>query len=188
MPTDIKTKAIESRLTSIAEMATDYTGMIRVFKKGSKKIISRELYGYLKGLNTWDSESVYKMRHEEFCKWFVGNSNIQLTRTDSRPSWGHAAKVFDIATKVFVYFCNLPSHAQADQILRWLNAAIDTPILESLQDDFTEKYSTLRSVRLNTMKREEYERLQHLIKQKAAEDDILSVEWEELTWRRLNRK
>lgn len=164
----------------------DYTTMARVFQKGSKDLISKKLYQDLIDLNTWASESTYKINHREFCKWFI--SSVRRARTGGRPSWGHAAKVMDISMKVFIYYCSLPSGAKAAHILPWLNGAVDGPIIQKLSTDFTGKYSTLRSVTLNNMSMKKYNLLQLLIRERAAKEGLLPVEWEEITWRDLNRR
>ena len=84
----------ETRLMSIAEMAMDYTTMARVFQKGSKDLISKKLYQDLIDLNTWASESTYKINHREICKWFI--SSVRGARTGGRPSWGKGEKFIKI--------------------------------------------------------------------------------------------
>ncbi len=163
----------------------DYTSMVRVFQKGSKKLISKKLYHHLIVLDTWVSELVYKKDHQKFCEWFT--SSIRLAKKGNRPSWGHAAKVFDISMKVFIYFCGLPSRTQTANILPWLNGAIDSPILKRLRKDFTGEYSTLKSVTLKTMDKNQYDLVQHLMRNKAKKKRLLLVEWEEMMWRSLNR-
>jgi hypothetical protein len=65
--------------------------------------------------------------HRNFCRWFV--KTIRLAKSEEAPSYGHAAKVLDLALKVYVYYCKMPGPARAESLTPWLNGAIDTHFL-----------------------------------------------------------
>ena len=68
--------------------------------------------------------------HRDFCQWFV--KTIKLAKTEEPSSYGHAAKVLDLALKVYVYYCKMPSPEKAESLMPRLNGGIDTPILRHL--------------------------------------------------------
>jgi hypothetical protein len=96
--------------------------------------------------------------------WFVQNLSTAEKKKDgqlikpSRPcSYGHAAKVLDIAAKVYVYYCGLPASAVAVRVLPWLHAAVDTGMMAGLN----RRYSVgLHAKTIEGVDADEYARLQ----------------------------
>ena len=41
--------------------------------------------------------------------------------------------MLDVALKVCVYYCHLPSERVSERVVPWLNSAIDTPLLKDLK-------------------------------------------------------
>jgi hypothetical protein len=62
--------------------------------------------------------------------WFV--KTIRSAKTEEPPSFGYAAKVIDLALKVYIYYCKMPSPAKVESLIPRLNVAVDTPILRHL--------------------------------------------------------
>ena len=62
--------------------------------------------------------------------WFV--KTIRSAKTEEPPSYGYAAKVIDLALKVYIYYCKMPSPAKVESLIPRLNVAVDTPILRHL--------------------------------------------------------
>ncbi|HEY2932815.1 MAG TPA: hypothetical protein VGK99_13810 [Acidobacteriota bacterium] len=77
-------------------------------------------------------------------------------------SYGQAAKVLDIALKVYVYYCAQPTADVAERIVPLLHGAVDTPIMQQLKRS---KYATAR-IRAATIKGVDataYESLQSVV-------------------------
>ena len=129
--------------------------------------------------------------HRDFCQWFV--KTVRLAKSEQLSSYGHAAKVLDLALKVYVYYCKMPSPAKAESLIPRLNAAIDTPILRHLVKKLEDIYGKSYSRHLWTIKmmdKEYYDLLQKVIRQDIRDsfnDDILPVQYDDIMWRRLNR-
>ena len=47
-------------------------------------------------------------------------------------SYGHAAKVLDIAIKVYVYYCAQPNAEVAERLVPFLHGAVDTALMKHL--------------------------------------------------------
>lgn len=72
--------------------------------------------------------------HEDFCKRFM--ENIYLAKAvNEHASYGHAAKVLDVAMKACVDFCQLPDVITSKRIKPFLHAGIDTQILAALKKE-----------------------------------------------------
>ena len=97
-----------SRRKNIIEMSLGFTGMMRLFTKGSKAKIRAKLdqnFSQLFGIQTCED---YQALHRSFCEWFIRtvrtaekkfeNGKIQPSQPSS---YGQAAKVLDIARTSF---------------------------------------------------------------------------------------
>ena len=131
------------------------------------------------------------LAQEYFCQWFV--KTIRLAKTEEPPSYGHATKVLDLALKVYVYYCKMPSPAKAESLIPRLNGAIDTPILHHLFKKLEDIYGKSYSRHLWTIKmidKEDYDLLQKVIRQDirdSFDDNILPVQYDDIMGRRLDR-
>jgi hypothetical protein len=130
--------------------------------------------------------------HRGFCQWFV--KTIRLAKTDEPSSYGHAAKVLDVALKVYVYYCKMPSPAKAESLMPRLNGAIDTPILrhlfKKLEDTYRESFPPHYLWTIKMIDKEDYDLLQKLIRQDIRDsfkDNLSPVQYDEIMGRRLNR-
>jgi hypothetical protein len=129
--------------------------------------------------------------HRDFCQWFV--KTIRLAKTEEPPSYGHATKVLDLALKVYVYYCKMPSPAKAESLIPKLNGAIDTPILHHLFKKLEDIYGKSYSRHLWTIKMidmEDYDLLQKVIRQDIRDsfkDKLSPVQYGDIMGRRLDR-
>jgi hypothetical protein len=70
------------------------------------------------------SKDDYEGLHADFCNWFtkrICTAGKQFKSGRSNPScpcsYGEAAKVLDVAAKVYVYYCALPSPEVATRLI-----------------------------------------------------------------------
>jgi len=169
-------------------MAVGFAGMARVFEGDSTGLIENELASRLDGLLNRRSRADFEQRHEAFCDWFT--KRIRRSRVDGPASWGHAAKVLDIALKVCVYYCQLPNPDRAAELLPLLHAPLDTAIVNHLLEEGT--ITGLDGVwSLGDVTRPIYAELQHRVDDDIllhTQGNILPVEWDDIRWRELNNK
>lgn len=98
-----------AKTKNIVEIAFDFTAMTRVFLKGSKTEIVLKLEKHFSSLAKINSREDYEAFHRRFCEWFTREirtaekklKNGRAQKSEAA-SYGHAAKVFDIAIKVYV--------------------------------------------------------------------------------------
>jgi hypothetical protein len=126
----------EARSENIIEIALDFSGMLRVFEEGSNVKIIPKLRELFKQLDSINEKAAYDSAHAEFCNWFVANIRTAQKKLKSGGikasgacSYGHGAKVLDIAAKVYVYYSGQPSTEIAGNLLPMLHCALDTPMM-----------------------------------------------------------
>jgi hypothetical protein len=130
----MKTRAEEAKQRNIIDMAISFSAMGRIFGKGSTDKMRKKLYEYIDEFFNAQSKEQYNKKHREFCKWMTENitrskKEGKAANPSKKASWGQAAKVIDIALKVCIYYCNLPSPPASSRIVPWLNGGIDTALL-----------------------------------------------------------
>jgi len=184
--------AEQAKKQNIIDMAVGFAGMMPLFQEGSADLIKEKLTELFDGLVRISSEQEFNKMHRGFCQWFV--KTIRLAKTQETPSYGHAAKVLDLALKVYVYYCKMPSPAKAEALTPWLNGAIDTHILRylyrKLEGIYRKTYPPHYSWTMKLINNEDYDLLQKVIRQDIRDsfnDDILPVQYDDIMWRRLNR-
>ncbi len=179
---------------NIVEMALDFTGMIRVFSRGSKTPIKAKLEEFFSRLAKINTQDDYEICHRAFCDWFtreIQTAEKRLKNGKVRPSqpssYGHAAKVLDVATKVYVYYCTQPSAQVAQRIVPFLHGAIDVLIMGDLRNS---KHATtrIRATSIQEVDRIAYQALQSVVSAKARERKMHPVQLEDILFRKLNRK
>ena len=135
--------ANEAKKRNVIDMAVGFAGMMPLFQERSSDLIKEKLTEFVEGLERISSDEEFNKMHRDFCQWFV--KTIRLAKSEQLSSYGHAAKVLDLALKVYVYYCKMPSPAKAESLIPRLNAAIDTPILrhlvKKLEDIYGKSYS-----------------------------------------------
>src|SRR4030042_737140 len=122
--------AEQAKKQNIIDMAVGFAGMMPLFREGSADLIKEKLTETFQGLERIGSDEEFNRMHRGFCQWFV--KAIKLAKTEELSSYGHAGKVLDLALKVYIYYCKMPSPAKAELLTPRLNGVIDTPILRHL--------------------------------------------------------
>jgi hypothetical protein len=181
---------------NIIDMALTFTAMIRVFEKKSKERITNKLFELSERLEDVRIREQFEEIHSEFCDWFVAGIRTaerilkNRIRREPRPaSYGHAAKVFDIEMKVYVYYSQLPTKSAADLLAPWLHAGVDTPMMKYLDDRFPSDGVSFQTI--ERVDKKAYEKLQILVQRDISESfngEILPVQFDDLMWNRLNRE
>jgi hypothetical protein len=176
---------------NIIDMAVGFTAMMRFCQEGSGDSIKKKLEVSFEGLEQINTDQDFDEMHRDFCQWFI--ENIRLAKSGEPPSYGHAAKILDIALKVYIYYCKMPTSAKAETLVPLLNGAIDTPILRHLFKKLKDTYKEPFSPSLWTIKminKEVYDSLQKVIRsdiKDSFKSSILPVQYDDIMWRRLNR-
>jgi len=181
--------AKQAKKQNIIDMAVAFTAMMPLYQERSGDLIKEKLADLVEGLDRISSDQEFSKMHRDFCQWFV--KTIRLAKTEEPPSYGHAAKVIDLALKVYVYYCKMPSPAKAESLMPRLNGAIDTPILRHLFKKLEDIYGKSCSRHLWTVKmidKETYDLLQKVIRQDIRDtfdDNISPVQYDDIMGRRL---
>ncbi|MCD4716931.1 MAG: hypothetical protein K8R45_09355, partial [Desulfobacterales bacterium] len=118
--------AEKAKKQNIINMAVGVSTMTPLFQERSADLIKEKLAALCEGLDRIGSGQDFSKMHSDFCQWFV--KTIRLAKTEEPSSYGHAAKVLDLALKVYVYYCKMPSPAKAESLMPRPNGVIDTPI------------------------------------------------------------
>jgi hypothetical protein len=160
--------------------------MTRVFAKQLHTKIRKRLEQFVDQVHSVTTQSEYDTLHNGFCGWFVKNistaaKSLKNGRTiaSSRCSYGHAAKVLDVAAKVYIYYCVQPSPEGAQRLVPMLHAALDTDMMKRLCRNSP---SNLQGV-----DRAEYQRLQALVNDAIKGSGIYPVQYDDIMWRHIQR-
>jgi hypothetical protein len=191
-PMDALELAEQAKRENIIGMAVSFTAMMPLFQEHSDDLIKERLADLFEGLDRIGSDQDFNKMHKNFCQWFV--STIRLAKTGEPPSYGHAAKVLDLALKVYVLYCRMPNPAKAEFLITRLNGAIDTPILrylyKRLEDIYGKSSPPRYSWTIKMINKEDYDLLQKVIRQDirdSFDDRISPVQYDDIMGRRLNR-
>jgi len=184
--------AEQAKKQNIIDMAVAFTAMMPLYQEASANLIKEKLTELFEGLDRIGSDQDFSKTHRGFCQWFV--KTIRLAKTQETPSYGHAAKVLDLALKVYLHYCNMPSAKKAEVLTPWLNGAIDTHILRylyrKLEDIKGKPYPPHYSWTIEVINKEDYDLLQKVIRQDirdSFEGKISPVQYDDIMRRRLNR-
>jgi hypothetical protein len=196
MNKDPQEVAAEIKQKSVIDMALTFTAMIRLFEKGSKPKITQKLYSHFQGLVRIKTLADFDEFHETFCEWFINNIRVAQKERNGRIVkqtgfclYGQAAKLIDVALKVYVYYSGLPDKKTSDALVPLLNTAIDNPILRHIRETFPHESILSRTV--EQIDKGTYKRLQELIKHdiKARfENGVVPTQYDDIMWYRLNRE
>ena len=170
--------------------------MNRLFEHGSKQKIAGKLEGSFGLLAGIDEKTDFEIIHAEFCEWFVQNvftaekvlKNKKIKKSRAA-SYGQAAKVFDVALKVYVYYCNLPDYESAAKLLPMLHSAVDTLMMENLIKRYPKE--NIKTETIEAVGKSDYIVLQKMVKQHIEDEfdkNILPVHYDDIVWYRLNRR
>jgi hypothetical protein len=184
-PMDALDLAEKAKKQNIIDMAVGFTAVMSLFQERSADLIKEKLADLFKGLDRISSDQDFSKMHRDFCQWFV--KTIRLAKTEEPSSYGHAARVLDLALKVYVYYCKMPSPAKAESLMPRLNGAIDTPIIrhlfKKLGDIYSKPYPPHYLWTIEMIDKEDYDLLQKVIRQDirdAYDDNILSVQYDDI--------
>lgn len=182
-----KDEAASIKIKNIIDMAITFTAMTRVFAKGSKPKIAAKLersFGLLAGVAGQDD---FEKIHAEFCEWFA--KNISSSKKERHAaSYGQAAKVFSIALKVYVYYCNLPDPETSARLLPWLHAGVDTKMMNYLKQHYPD--AKIKAATIEAVGKLEYVALRKLVAKDIEtnfENRILPVHYDDIMWYCFNR-
>ncbi len=182
--------AEESRLKNIIDMAFAFTSMTRVFEAESSEKIIELLRDKFKRLDDIRDIGAYRDLHEEFCTDFVNliKTSPRKNHPSGTVSYGQAAKVFDIAVKVYVYYCEY-SDEQRSRLMLMMYGAIDTPILKHLKSEYKDR--GILAATISDIDKELYLSLQDLIKREIelnGDGCTMPVQYDDIMWRRLKEE
>jgi len=182
---DALEQAEKAKKQNMIDMALGFTAMMPLFQEGSADLIKEKLADLFEGLERISSDQDFSEMHRDFCQWFV--KTIKLAKSGEPSSYGHAAKVLDLALKVYVYYCKMPSAAKAESLMPRLNGAIDTPILrylfKKLENIYRESFPTHYLWTIKMIDKEDYDLLQKVIRQDirdSFDDNILPVQYDDI--------
>jgi hypothetical protein len=184
---------------NIIEIALEFTAMIRLFVKGSKKLITEKLEEFFLGLAEIHIRDDYEVRHRSFCEWFmmkIRSAERKLkngrVHPDGPSSYGQAAKILDVAIKVYVYYCSQPTQEIAERILPFLHGAIDTAIMKHLKKSMR-AHERIHTTTIKDLDEESYQKLQSLLLRYQAEchpeslRKLHPVQFDDILWREFAR-
>lgn len=187
--------AESTKRKNIIDMAITFTAMMRVFAKGSKSKIAAKLEEIFSNLSSINNLEQYQHVHDSFCQWFIReiytakktfkNGRVKQSKC---ASYGQAAKTFDIAIKVYVYYCGQPSSIVSHRLVPLLNGAVDTPIMKYLTSEYPDHQITATTI--EEVDKSAYQELQSLIKKDIEikfKNRIKPVQYDDITWYELNR-
>jgi len=190
--------AEQAKTRNIVDVAFSSAAMTRVFEKGSDDKIKHELQQRIPQIASSKNEGDFKRLHDSFCQWFreniktakrVNKKTGKVIKESNFASYGQGAKVLNVALKVYVYYCHMPDVETAERIKKWLNAAIDTKMMEDLK-----KYCNFPAKSIEDVNKETYFALQKLVMQDIIKREdkfpggTYPVEWEDIMWRELNKE
>jgi hypothetical protein len=181
--------AEKAKKRNIIDMAVGFTEMMPLFQECSADLIKEKLADLFEGFDRIGSDQDFSKMHRDFCQWFI--KTIRLAKPEEPSSYGHAAKVLDLALKVYVYYCKMPSPAKAESLTPRLNGVIDTPILrllyKKLEDIYRKSYPPHYLWTIKMIDREDYDLLQKVIRQDiwdSFDGNIFPVQYDEIAGRR----
>jgi hypothetical protein len=187
--------AQEVRMRNIVDMALGFTGMTRVFSRGSAAAISERLRQVFARLDCIVKREDYERLHADFCDWFaqtIGTAEKKLKngriKLRGASSYGQGAKVLDVAAKVYIYYCGQPSLDVARKLVPMLHGAVDTRMMQYLS---TYREAGVASKTIEKVDRDEYRKLQSFVArdiEREFQSQIHPVQWDDIVFRRLNRR
>jgi len=189
-------EAASTKNKNVIDMAITFSAMHRLFKKGSKQKIAAKLECSFGMLASCDDKTSFEKIHSEFCDWFIKNVSTaekkmknKKTKASQAASYGQAAKVFDVAAKVYVYYCHFPCFKPFEKLLPMLHAAVDTLMMKNLKKKYPDE--KIKAETIEAVDKYGYYTLQKLVTKHIKDeyaDSILPVHYDDIMWHQLNRK
>jgi hypothetical protein len=184
------------RLFNIVDMGLTFSAMIRLYKKGSKKILREEIINILPDIANADSIKSFLITHNKFCIWGMNRLSLtekhrqgKLIKKTGPPSYGQVAKTLDVVLKVVIYYCRWPNESTSGSIAKYLNAAVDTQMLAFLKSKYSDNFQ-LWPITIENINQSKYVSVQKLVKQFIVDEHkgyIMPVQFDDLYWNILNR-
>ena len=183
------------RKKNIIDIAISFSAMNRLFEQGSKQKIAKKLENSFDLLAGFENKDDFEKKHSDFCEWFVQNiftaekvlKNKKIKRSRAA-SYGQAAKVFDVALKVYVYYCNLPDYESATKLLPMLHSAVDTLMMKHLKKKYPKE--NIKAETIEAVGKFDYVVLQKMVHQHIEDEfdkSILPVHYDDMVWYWLHR-
>jgi hypothetical protein len=184
------------RVRFIIDMGVAWSGMMRVFVKGTREKLNEKIIDDLaeKVFNVGSREEYVEI-HTDFCDW--GTSNIDQAERKrngkviiqkARASYGQIAKTLDVTLKVAIYYCHLPDYEQSRRICHWLNAAVDTAMMGELQKAFPNAIQPWPTL-IKKVDKTAYDKIQSLVHESIKREHnnaITLPQWEDIHWAKVN--
>jgi len=188
-------EAATTKNKNVIDMAITFSAMHRLFEKGSKQKIADKLECSFGILASCHDKTNFEKIHSEFCEWFVKNVSTaekkmknKKIKASQAASYGQAAKVFDVAAKVYVYYCHFPCSKSFEKLLPMLHAAVDTLMMKNLKKKYPEE--RIKATTIEAVDKSEYDTLQNMVTKHIKDeyaDSILPVHYDDIMWHQLNR-
>jgi hypothetical protein len=186
----------EAKRKNILDMGLQFSAMIRLFEKGSNRKIYKKILVEVGRVFCAESEEHFKEIHSSFCSWGVRQIILaerkkrgQVVKKAGPASYGQIAKTFDVVLKVAVYYCHLPNFEKYQQILGWLNAAVDTRMMGMLKKYYREDMASWPAT-IEQVDNSTYLSIQEIVRKFIAvrhNGNIIPVQFDDIYWRALNR-
>ena len=177
------------KVYNIIDVGLTASAMIRLFKKGSKDTIREQIYQDVERVFEAKSRDDFDKMHSNFCDW--GVKNISLAKKNKCASYGQIAKTLNVVLKVAIYYSHLPDCDKSRELSKWLHAAVDTKMMKELKKNYPNDIPWPATIE-QVDKEETYRGIQQIvwkfIEEKHEAAITTPVEFEEIYWRKLNRK
>ena len=175
----------EIRLYNMVDMGLRYSGMIRLYKKGTKKKLIKKILKLLPEIRKVDSSEDFEKYHYAFCRWAIKNIfSSKSTLNGENISYGQAAKTLDVTLSVLLYYCNWPNKTRSKKLLKWIHAAIDNDMMRYLKKHYPKDIKRWPTS-IQNVDRRTYLKLQSLVIRFIAEKDKeikLPVHFDDKYW------
>jgi hypothetical protein len=184
------------RLSNIVDMGLTFSAMIRLYEKGSKKKLHKEILHILPDIANQTSYEQFQNIHNKFCLWGIKNLSLaekkrygRMIKNGSSPSYGQIAKTLDVVLKVAIYYSKWPNEPVSERIGKYIHAAVDTKMMAFLKSKYPDHFE-IWPVTVGSVNRPRYLSIQELVRQFIADQhsgQIMPVQFDDLYWKFLNR-
>jgi len=178
----------EIRLHAVIDMGLNFSAMLRLYKKESKKQLYEKIFSEIKKLFEAKSEADFTKFHLSICDWGIGNICLRDGKTFA--SYGQFAKTVNVVLKVAIYYCHLPDCQKSKQISRWLHAAVDTKMMGKLRRCYPRAIKPWPTTLQEIRDWQSYKAIQELVCRFIREkhqEGILPVQLDDIYWWKLNK-
>jgi len=185
------------RLSNIVDMGLTFSAMIRLYKKGSKTTLHKEIVRILPEIANADSIEHFQETHTKFCAWGMDRLLLaekkrqgKIIKHSGPPGYGQVAKTLDVVLKVVIYYSKWPDEPTSERITKYINAAVDTKMMAFLKSKYPGHIEHW-PVTVENVSQSIYISMQNLVKQFITDEhqgQIMPVQFDDLYWNFLNRK